>query len=185
MNHFLTRKTAAEAIAAQLHPNDAERREQAAGNYFCLLYDDLCDFRLVGHDPESFAPITRRGLAGAIALGGSLISMRDLNAWLDLQDLGIQVSNGERTPEILTLPSNEQLLAEKQALKNEDRRRCNVILGEKYGVTPRLIKDRCTEARKSSATPPVSNSAFYPSSTLIRPSSRPSSDVQSQEETTA
>jgi hypothetical protein len=95
MNQFYTRAEAAGAIAAQLHPDDAKLREQAAENYSWRLYDALCDGELTGRDPTNRLPITLRGLAGAIAFGGCLIGELDLNGWLVAIGVGVRLSSPE------------------------------------------------------------------------------------------
>ena len=144
MHQYQTRAKAAEAIAAQLHPDDAELREQATTNYFRRLYDALCAGELIGRDPTNLLPITRRDLAGAIAFGGCLISDTDLNAWL--AHLGIHVVIGGEATANLTLPSDEQLLYEKEQMTDDGIRDAHARLAAKYGVDKRRIKYRCEKA---------------------------------------
>lgn len=99
MSRFYTAKDAALAISTELHPNDEARRQSAAVEYAARIYSALCDGDLVGRWPDTRLPIEHpnmklpgeyRMLAGALALGGCIISDTDLNSWL--LALGIDVT---------------------------------------------------------------------------------------------
>jgi len=155
MNRFLTIRTASDEIAAQLHPNDAGQRQKTADNYYSSLSDALRAFELAGHDPENYTLITRRDLAGAIALGGALISEAALNRWLVGRDLGIEIHNAGQLPD--GQDGDSLLLAEKDRLRAKSgtvQGGVYVALAKKYGISEDNAKYRCRKAKALRDGPP-------------------------------
>jgi hypothetical protein len=91
--HFYTNREAADAIAMKLHPDDPEKRAQAARQHWHAIHSALCDGELVGRDAVARLPMTRTGLVAAIAYADCLISETDLNDWLARLGVGIHVSS--------------------------------------------------------------------------------------------
>jgi len=101
MSRFYTTTEAAAAIAALIQPEDEALRTDAAQRYHAKLYDDLCDGRLVGRWPDTRLSIEHpnmrlpseyRNLAGAIALSGCVISEKDLDAWLAVLGVNVELA---------------------------------------------------------------------------------------------
>lgn len=89
--HFHTIAQAAASIAAKLYPDDTSKRQELAERYKHIIYNALCKAEVVGRDPESRMPIDHNRLGAIMALHSCLISERDLNAWLDVVGIGVQV----------------------------------------------------------------------------------------------
>jgi hypothetical protein len=90
--NFYTLREAANAIAAQLHPSDDDKRAAEADRYWHLIYGKLCAGEVTGRDPSGRDPIDHTRLGAVIAFHGCVINERDLNEWLDRFGNGVQVS---------------------------------------------------------------------------------------------
>ncbi|WP_322095144.1 hypothetical protein [Paraburkholderia bannensis] len=152
MNRFHVRAEAALAIATHLYPDDEIRQRAATENYAAAIYDALCAGEIVGHDPENLLPIRRRGdLTAGLMLAGCLIAIPAINAWLAERHIDIQLDAAPACePSQPSEPSPAELLAEKHRLPEHIReRRCNVLLGKKYGIPPHRVKYLCGKAEKA------------------------------------
>lgn len=89
MTTFFTLDQAAWAIAAEIHPVDAEKRDEIAVVFRARMYDALCAGTLIGRDPETRLQIDHRNLSAPIAFGGSVLRDVDLNAWLESLGVGV------------------------------------------------------------------------------------------------
>ncbi|QTO19592.1 hypothetical protein [Burkholderia seminalis] len=146
---FFTPTKAALLISAQLHPDDEGLRADTARCYEEKLFDDLCGGRIIGRDPSTRLPIEYRDLAGAVMLRCCLISETDLNEWLERLGIGIAVGSAKDPDSAIRRAlTDDELFAEHERLIKDGCRKCNVVLAEKYGLTVRQVKDRCTQVKK-------------------------------------
>ncbi|RSD08229.1 hypothetical protein EIZ52_24750 [Pandoraea apista] len=90
--HFLTNAQAAVAIAAALHPEDEQLRNQVTTVYQSAIYDALCSGELTGRYPDTRLPVDIRRLGAVIALAACVIRERDLNDWLDRLGVGVRAA---------------------------------------------------------------------------------------------
>lgn len=106
--HFYTIKDAAAAIAASLHSADrsdegAAPRLRAEHGYLAALQNAICKNEIVYRDPVSRLPIKKDDIAAFMTSSWCVISLADLNAWLDHIGVGVRVD----------FRNNEQVTAER------------------------------------------------------------------------
>lgn len=99
--HFYTLSEASAAIAAELHPaddgeNGNDPRTDAERCYLTALRDAVCGNEIVYRDPGSRLPIRQDGIAASMTAQWCVVSVADLNAWLDRAGVGIQLPIGPR-----------------------------------------------------------------------------------------
>ncbi|RQZ93677.1 hypothetical protein DF058_17715 [Burkholderia cenocepacia] len=99
--HFYTLSEAAAAIAAELYPADAndgsgDRRTDIERSYLAALQGAVCENEIIYRDPGSRLPIQQEGIAAFMTSHWCVVSVADLNAWLDRAGVGIQLPIGPR-----------------------------------------------------------------------------------------
>lgn len=105
MTTFFTLDQAALAIAADLHPDSAQKRTEISHVFRARMYDALCGGTLIGRDPETRLQIDHRKFSAPIAFGGCVVSERELNAWLEEVGNGVQIDGKhQRTVETARAP---------------------------------------------------------------------------------
>lgn len=157
MSRFYTSAEASAAIAEQIQPDNPKLRAEAQSCYSTLIFDDLCAGRLIGRDRITRIPISRRGLAGAIAFQSCLIAEPDLNEWLATLRVGVEVHNAGELP-----PGQEGdriLFEERERLKQTHGGRVPggmyAALAKKFRIGERSAKHRCGLAEKRFDAPPA------------------------------
>ncbi|HDR8987714.1 TPA: hypothetical protein QDA93_000273 [Burkholderia vietnamiensis] len=103
--NFYKLKEAAAAIAAELHPagaadNSNDLRADAERCYLTALWDAVCENEIVYRDPGSRLPIRQEGIAASMTSHWCVVSVADLNAWLQAKGVGIQVPSAPNDSEI-------------------------------------------------------------------------------------
>ncbi|MGU7843012.1 hypothetical protein ACV22V_26495 [Burkholderia sp. AW33-5] len=99
--NFYKLKEAATAIAAELHPagaadNSNDLRADAERCYLTALRDAVHENEIVYRDPGSRLPIRQERIAAFMTSHWCVVSVADLNAWLDRAGVGIQLPIGPR-----------------------------------------------------------------------------------------
>ncbi|KVF38048.1 hypothetical protein [Burkholderia vietnamiensis] len=94
--HFYTLSEAAAAIAAELYPADAndgsgDRRTDIERSYLAALQGAVCENEIIYRDPGSRLPIQQEGIAAFMTSHWCVVSVANLNAWLQAKGVGIQV----------------------------------------------------------------------------------------------
>ncbi|AJY20869.1 hypothetical protein CH72_2387 [Burkholderia ambifaria AMMD] len=94
--NFYKLKEAATAIAAVLYPaNSGEEsegpRQDAERSYLAALQHAVCEDEIVYRDPGSKLPIHQDGIAAFMTSHWCVVSVADLNAWLQAKGIGVQV----------------------------------------------------------------------------------------------
>lgn len=94
--NFYKVKEAATKIAAALYPanTDCESevlRQDAERSYFAALQNAVCENEIVYRDPGSRLPIRQDGIAAFMTSHWCVVSVADLNAWLQAKGVGIQL----------------------------------------------------------------------------------------------
>ncbi|PAJ77309.1 hypothetical protein CJO71_30145 [Burkholderia ubonensis] len=94
--HFYTLSEAAAEIAAELYPADAndgsgDRRTDVERSYLAALQGAVCENEIIYRDPGSRLPIQQEGIAAFMTSHWCVVSVADLNAWLQAKGVGIQV----------------------------------------------------------------------------------------------
>ncbi|QUN42420.1 hypothetical protein KEH56_24265 [Burkholderia cenocepacia] len=104
--NFYKLKEAAAAIAAELHPagaadNSNDLRADAERCYLTALRDAVCENEIVYRDPGSRLPIRQERIAAFMTSHWCVVSVADLNAWLQAKGVGIQVPSAQNDSEIV------------------------------------------------------------------------------------
>ncbi|MFJ1214526.1 hypothetical protein [Burkholderia pyrrocinia] len=94
--NFYKLKEAAAAIAAELYPADAtdesnDPRADVERCYLAALQHAVCENEIVYRDPGHRLPIRQDGIAAFMTSHWCIVSVADLNAWLQAKRVGIQV----------------------------------------------------------------------------------------------
>lgn len=99
--NFYTLTEAATEIAAALYPADADDdsndpRGDVQQRYLAALQNAVCENEIVYREPDGRLPIRQEGIAAFMTSHWCVISVADLNAWLDRAGVGIQLPTGPR-----------------------------------------------------------------------------------------
>ncbi|MFP3503255.1 hypothetical protein [Burkholderia sp. SIMBA_062] len=94
--NFYTLKEAATEIAAALYPADADDdsndpRGDVQLRYVAALQNAVCENEIVYREPDGRLPIRQEGIAAFMTSHWCVVSVADLNAWLQLKGVGIQL----------------------------------------------------------------------------------------------
>ncbi|EEF24371.1 conserved hypothetical protein [Ricinus communis] len=100
VTRFVTVKEAANAIADEMNIANDEDRAYAARCHAAALVDAIGSNAIVYRDRISRLPIRRDGILAVLVAQSCVISIDDLNAWLESMGVGVQVRS-------ITLEPNE------------------------------------------------------------------------------
>ncbi|KVM18058.1 hypothetical protein WL05_16685 [Burkholderia ubonensis] len=109
---FYTLTKAAAAIAAELYPTDAndgsnDLRADAERCYLTALRDAVYENEIVYRDPGSRLPIRQDGIAAFMTAQWCVVSVADLNTWLDRAGVGVQLPTASSDSVALSHESDE------------------------------------------------------------------------------
>ncbi|MBA9902678.1 hypothetical protein [Burkholderia cepacia] len=95
--NFYTLKEAATEIAAALYPADADDdsndpRGDVQRRYLAALQNAVCENEIVYREPDGRLPIRQEGIAAYMTSHWCVVSVADLNAWLDRAGVGIRLA---------------------------------------------------------------------------------------------
>jgi hypothetical protein len=94
--NFYKLKEAAGEIAAALYPANTDDesegpRQDAERSYLAALQGAVCENEIVYRDPGSRLPIRQEGIAAFMTSHWCIVSTADLNAWLQVKGVGIEI----------------------------------------------------------------------------------------------
>ncbi|KWC28219.1 hypothetical protein WL48_26605 [Burkholderia ubonensis] len=94
--NFYKLKEAAAAIAVELHPasaadNTNDPRADVERCYLAALQHAVCENEIVYRNPGSRLPIRQEGIAASMTSHWCVVSVADLNAWLQAKGVGIEI----------------------------------------------------------------------------------------------
>ncbi|MCC8396320.1 hypothetical protein LJ656_27395 [Paraburkholderia sp. MMS20-SJTR3] len=113
---FLTVKEASAAIAAALDIADTDDRAYAARCHKKALEDAIASNAIVYRDPVSRLRISREGIVAALVAHNCVISVADLNVWLDSIGIGVRVAaSGDEQVKPADLTTDERPSSESLA----------------------------------------------------------------------
>ncbi|WP_175872686.1 hypothetical protein [Burkholderia sp. BCC0397] len=104
--NFYTLNEAATEIAAALYPADADDdsndpRGDVQRRYLAALQNAVCENEIVYREPDGRLPIRQEGIAAYMTSHWCVVSVADLNAWLQAKGVGIQVPSAQNDSEIV------------------------------------------------------------------------------------
>lgn len=104
--HFYTLKEAAAAIAAELYPAGAaadsnDPHADVERCYLAALQNAVRENEIVYRDPGSRLHIRQEGIAASMTSHWCVVSVADLNVWLQAKGVGIQIPSAPNDSEIV------------------------------------------------------------------------------------